>query len=382
MASFSFHTTPRLVAEDGASNRLGELLSGLGARHAFIVTDPCLASSGLLDEALASLGPAGVALTLFDQVQPDPPEASVLAATAEARRAGADAVVGLGGGSAMDTAKLVALLAATDQRIEDIYGFNLARGPRLTLVQVPTTAGTGSEVTPISILTTPDDQKKGVVSDLLYPDLAVLDATLTLGLPPRATAMAGVDAMVHAVEAYTTRHRKNPLSDALAVRALAMLSGNIRRVVEDGSDLEARRAMLQGSLLAGMAFANAPVAAVHALAYPLGGLFHVPHGLSNALVFSEVAAFNLSQANTLYGELAALMPDDLTGRRHDGEGFVTAVSSLVSQMPMEQRLSEVGVTQADLDRLATDAMKVTRLLVNNPREVVLEDARAIYAAVL
>ena len=258
MASFSFHTTPRLVAEDGASNRLGDILSGLGARHAFIVTDPFLASSGLLDEALASLGPAGVALTLFDQVQPDPPEAAVLAATAEARRAGADAVVGLGGGSAMDTAKLVALLAATDQRIEDIYGFNLARGPRLTLVQVPTTAGTGSEVTPISILTTPDDQKKGVVSDLLYPDLAVLDATLTLGLPPRATAMTGVDAMVHAVEAYTTRHRKNPLSDALAVRALAMLSGNIRRVVEDGSDLEARRAMLQGSLLAGMAFANAP----------------------------------------------------------------------------------------------------------------------------
>ena len=382
MGSFSFQTTPRLVAEDGASNRLGELLSGLGACHAFIVTDPFLAKSGLLDEALASLAPAGVGLTLFDQVQPDPPEASVLAAAAEARRAGADAVVGLGGGSAMDTAKLVALLARTDQRIEDIYGLNLAKGPRLTLVQVPTTAGTGSEVTPISILTTPDDQKKGVVSDLLYPDLAVLDATLTLGLPPRVTAMTGVDAMVHAVEAYTTRHRKNPLSDALAVRALTMLSGNIRRVVEDGSDIEARRAMLQGSLLAGMAFANAPVAAVHALAYPLGGLFHVPHGLSNALVFSEVAAFNLPEANALYGELAALLPEDLTERRHTGEGFVGAIGTLVGQMPMEQRLSDVGVTQGDLDLLATDAMKVTRLLVNNPRDVALADARAIYAAVL
>lgn len=382
MASFSFQTTPRLVAEDGASNRLGELLSELGARHAFIVTDPFLAKSGLLDESLASLAPAGVGLTLFDQVQPDPPEASVLAAAEEARRAGADAVVGLGGGSAMDTAKLVALLAATPQPIEAIYGLNLARGPRLTLVQVPTTAGTGSEVTPISILTTPDDQKKGVVSDLLYPDLAVLDATLTVGLPPRATAMTGVDAMVHAVEAYTTRHKKNPLSDALAVRALTMLSANIRRVVENGSDIEARRAMLQGSLLAGMAFANAPVAAVHALAYPLGGIFHVPHGLSNALVFSEVAAFNLPEANGLYGELAALLPEDLTERRHTGDGFVGAIGTLVSQMPMEQRLSEVGVTQGDLDRLATDAMKVTRLLVNNPREVALDDARAIYAAVL
>ncbi len=382
MSAFTFSTTPRLIVEDGAAGRLGQLVHDLGGRHAFVVTDGFLASSGLIDEALGSFARAGIGYTLFAEVQPDPPEASVLSAAADARRVGVDCVIGLGGGSAIDTAKLVALLAATDQRIEDIYGLNLARGPRLMLVQVPTTAGTGSEVTPISILTTPDDQKKGVVSDLLYPDLAVLDATLTLGLPARATAMTGVDAMVHAVEAYTTRHKKNPMSDALAVRALTMLSGNIRRVVEDGSDLEARRAMLQGSLLAGMAFANAPVAAVHALAYPLGGLFHVPHGLSNALVFSEVAAFNLSQANGLYGELAMLMPDDLTERSHTGEGFVSAIGTLVAQMPMEQRLSEVGVTQGDLDRLAIDAMKVTRLLVNNPRDVALEDARAIYAAVL
>lgn len=382
MADFSFQSPPRILAEDGGAERLGGLAAGLGARHAFIVTDPFLAASGLLDQALASFAPAGVAFTLFDGVEPDPPEPCVMRAVDEARLSGADLVVGLGGGSAMDTAKLVALLAATPQPIEDIYGLNLAKGPRLPLIQVPTTAGTGSEATPISILTTPDDQKKGVVSDLLYPDLAVLDATLTLGLPPRATAMTGVDAMVHAVEAYTTRHRKNPLSDALAVRALILLSGHIRRVVEDGSDLEARRAMLQGSLLAGMAFANAPVAAVHALAYPLGGLFHVPHGLSNALVFSEVAAFNLSEANGLYGELAALLPEDLTERRHTGEGFVGAIGTLVGQMPMEQRLSDVGVTQGDLDRLATDAMKVTRLLVNNPREVALEDARTIYAAVL
>jgi alcohol dehydrogenase class IV len=140
--------------------------------------------------------------------------------------------------------------------------------------------------------------------------------------------------------------------------------------------------MLEGSLMAGMAFANAPVAAVHALAYPLGGLFHVPHGLSNALVFAEVAAFNLSEADRLYGELAPALPDDLTGRRHDGDGFVQAIGALVAQMPMEQRLADVGVTAADLDRLADDAMKVTRLLVNNPREVSLADARAIYGAVL
>ena len=382
MSQFTFQTTPRIRVEDGVSGRLGEELKALGARHAMVVTDAFLARSGLLDAALASLATAGVALTLYDRVEADPPEASVQAAVTEARASGVDAVVGLGGGSAMDTAKLVALLATGDQTLQDVYGVDKAAGRRLPLIQVPTTAGTGSEVTPIAIVTTPTDEKVGVVSGLLYPDLALLDATLTLGLPPRATAMTGVDAMVHAVEAYTTRHRKNPMSDALAVRALSLLAGNIHRVVEDGSDLEARRAMMQGSLLAGMAFANAPVAAVHALAYPLGGLFHVPHGLSNALVFAEVAAFNLSAAAPLYGELAALLPAHLTDGRHDGEGFVQGVAALVRSMPMEQRLSDVGVTQGDLDRLAGDAMKVTRLLGNNPRDVTLQDARDIYAAVL
>jgi len=382
MSSFEFRTPPRIVAQDGAAGRLGDLLAGLGSRHALIVTDPFLAASGLIDEAVASLAPAGVAATIFAAVEADPPEASVRAAVALARSTGVDAVVGLGGGSAMDTAKLTALLAASGQSLDETYGIDEAVGPRLMLVQLPTTAGTGSEATPISIVTTPDGQKKGVVSDWLYADVAILDATLTLGLPSRVTAMTGVDAMVHAVEAYTSRFRKNPVSDALAVRALGLLSANIRRAVEHGSDLGARRAMLEGSLMAGMAFANAPVAAVHALAYPLGGLFHAPHGLSNALVFAEVAAFNLTEANGLYGELAAHLPDNLTERRHDGDGFVAAISALVAGMPMEQRLHQIGVTPDNLDRLADDAMKVTRLLANNPREVTHQDARAIYAAVL
>lgn len=382
MTSYAFLTAPAIRIEDGVSERLGAELRSFGARHALIVTDAFLAASGLIDAALKSLADAGVGLILFDRVEPDPPAASVEACAALAVSAGVDTVVGLGGGSAMDTAKLAALMAGSGERLDDLYGVDRARGPRLRLVQVPTTAGTGSEVTPIAIVTTPSDEKKGVVSSLLHADLALLDATLTLGLPARVTAMTGVDAMVHAVEAYTSRHRKNPLSDALAVRALSMLSANIDRVVEEGSDLEARRAMLQGSLLAGMAFANAPVAAVHALAYPLGGLFHAPHGLSNALVFAEVAAFNLSEADQHYSELARLLPRDLTEDRTDGEGFVRAISTLVRRLPMEQRLSEVGVTAADLDRLADDAMKQTRLLVNNPRRVALGDAQAIYAAVL
>lgn len=382
MSQFSFQGPPRILAEDGCSSRLGALLAGLGARRALVVTDPFLATSGLAEAALASLAAAGIEAEVFAEVAADPPETVVEAAAALARERGVEAVVGFGGGSAMDTAKLAALLAATPQPLAAIYGVDLARGPRLPLVQVPTTAGTGSEATPVAIVSTPDGEKKGVVSPLLHADLALLDAPLTVGLPPRATAMTGIDAIVHAVEAYTSRLKKNPLSDALALRALALLSGNLRRAVADGTDLEARRAMLQGALLAGLAFANAPVAAVHALAYPLGGRFHAPHGLSNALVFAEVLAFNLPAAGALYGELAAQLPEDLARGRRDGEGFVAAMAELVAALPFERRLSQIGVAERDLDQLAADALQVQRLLVNNPRQVTLQDARAIYAAVL
>ena len=377
MTGFSFETTPRILCEDGAALKLAEFLNGMGVSRPFIVTDAGLVSAGVVQPILDALKAAGVTAAVFSDVLADPPEASVMAAVTAAREAGADGVVGLGGGSSLDTAKLVALLAGTDQALPDIYGIGLARGPRLPLVQVPTTAGTGSEVTNIAIVTTPDDQKKGVVSPLLYPDAAILDATLTTGLPPRVTAMTGVDAMVHAIEAYTSRHKKNPVSDSLAVAALKLLHANIRRVIADGSDLPARRAMLQGSLLAGMAFANAPVAAVHALAYPIGGIFHAPHGLSNALVLGPVLRFNLPAAAPLYADLAAAI-----GLKPDAAAFVDEIAALTAAMPMEQRLSELGVEVQHLDRLAHDAMQVQRLLINNPREVTLADARALYEEAL
>lgn len=377
MTGFSFETTPRILCEDGAALKLAEFLKGMDVSRPFIVTDAGLVQAGVVGPILDALNAAGVTAPVFSDVLADPPEASVMAAVSAARDAGADGVVGLGGGSSLDTAKLVALLAGTEQALPDIYGIGLARGPRLPLIQMPTTAGTGSEVTNIAIVTTPDDQKKGVVSPLLYPDAAILDAVLTTGLPPRVTAMTGIDAMVHAIEAYTSKHRKNPVSDSLAISALKLLHANIRRVIADGSDLPARRAMLQGSLLAGMAFANAPVAAVHALAYPIGGIFHAPHGLSNALVLGPVLRFNLPAAAPLYAELAAAI-----GLKPDAAAFVDEIAALTAEMPMEQRLSELGVEVQHLDRLAHDAMQVQRLLINNPREVTLSDARALYEEAL
>jgi alcohol dehydrogenase class IV len=378
MNAFTFETTPRVRCEDGAAARLGPLARGCGMRRALVVTDHGLVATGLLDAPLASLAAAGIEARVFADVLADPPEASVQACAAAARAHAADGVIGVGGGSSMDTAKLAALLAGSGERLDAVYGVELARGPRLRLVQVPTTAGTGSEVTPIAIVTTPAHEKQGVVSGLLLADLALLDATLTLGLPPRVTAMTGIDAMVHAIEAYTTRHRKNVVSDALAVRALELLAANVRRVLARGDDLEARRAMLVGSTLAGMAFANAPVAAVHALAYPLGGHFHVPHGLSNALVLRPVLDFNLPAAGALYAELA---PAVGAGAR-DAAAFVDAIEGVLADLGLERTLRAVGVREEHLPMLAADAMKVQRLLVNNPRDVTHDDALAIYARVL
>jgi alcohol dehydrogenase class IV len=380
MSQFSFETAPKIICEQGGANRLGDVAVGLGISRVFLVTDAGLVKARLLDGALASLAAGGVQATVFSAVLADPPESSVQSAVDAARAAGVDGVVGFGGGSSMDTAKLVALLVRTPQALPDIYGIGLARGPRLPLVQVPTTAGTGSEVTPISILTTPSHEKKGVVSPLLYPDVALLDSLLTLGLPAAVTAMTGVDAMVHAIEAFTTRLKKNPLSDSLAIKALQLLYVNLPAAVSDGKDASVRENMLLGSLFAGMAFANAPVGAVHALAYPLGGHYGLPHGLTNSLMLGPVLEFNSAAAQGLYAELGRAILPELAGTADQtaAVAFVAAIRARVAAMPYAQTLRDAGVTQDDLQMLAEDAMKVQRLLVNNPRDVVYEDALAMY----
>ena len=380
MPQFTFETTPKIICEQGAAKRLGEIARGLGMSQVFLVTDIGLMKAGLIDGALTSLSEAGVKVTVFSDVLADPPEVSVQAAVKAAVLVHADGVIGFGGGSSLDTAKLVALLVKTPQELPTIYGIGLARGPRLPLIQVPTTAGTGSEVTPIAILTTPSHEKKGVVSPLLYPDVAVLDSLLTLGLPPIITAMTGVDAMVHAIEAFTSRSKKNALSDALAIKALQLLYANLPAAVSDGKDAQVRENMLLGSLLAGMAFANAPVGAVHALAYPLGGHYQLPHGLTNSLVLLPVLKFNLPAAESLYAELGrAILPElNSFSDALAASNFIEAIAAHVITMPYAQRLREVGVKEHELEMLARDAMNVQRLLINNPRDVQFADALSLY----
>ncbi len=385
MNNFSFSTVPHLVCEIGAAARLGELVRQHfpAARHALIVTDAGFLKTGLVDTPLANLQLQNIAVSIFSDVVADPPEAVVLAAVADARAKQVDLVIGLGGGSSMDVAKLIAVLTGSAQPLTSMYGIGNVTGTRLPLVQIPTTAGTGSEVTPIAIVTTGETTKMGVVAPQLYADLAILDASLTIGLPAKVTAATGIDAMVHAIEAYTSKHKKNPLSDMLAREALSLLANNLVAACEDGENLAVRQAMLLGSMLAGQAFSNAPVAAVHALAYPIGGIFHVAHGLSNALVLPHVLRFNLSHATALYAELAAIIAPQAQGSEEArANALIDRLVAKAQRVGIETHLTQVGIVAADLDRLAEDAMKQTRLLGNNPRELTFADARAIYAAAL
>ena len=384
---FLFSTAPRIVFEPGAAARLSAFAQGLGPR-VLVVTDAGLVGLGLPDAALASLRENAV-VEVFHEVEADPSRATVMRAQDRAKAMDATGIVGFGGGSSLDVAKVVALLAGSGEPLDEAFGVGNARGPRLPLVLVPTTAGTGSEVTAVSIITVENDRKMGVVSPLILPDAAVLDPDLTTGLPAHVTAATGIDAMVHAIEAYASKSaNNNPLSRTLAVEALRLLGPNIETAVRAPDDRAARGAMLLGSMLAGMAFANAPVAAVHALAYPVGGIFHVPHGLSNALVLPHVLRFNAAEPENgsaaLYAELAPHAFPDLAdmGGPARCEAFVERLAALSADLGLETRLREVGVARSDLPRMAREAMLQTRLLVNNPREMKEADALAIYEAAL
>ncbi|MGC6511451.1 MAG: iron-containing alcohol dehydrogenase [Parvibaculales bacterium] len=382
--NFQFNTVKNILFGVHKATELSAIIQqDFDAKNIFIVTDSGISASGLLTPVLEGLSRHHQVL-VFSDVVADPPEQTVLDCLELAKNFAADLVVGFGGGSSMDTAKLIAVLLGTDQSLSDMYGVDQVTDDRkIPLILVPTTAGTGSEVTPISIVTTGETTKMGVVSSRLYADMAVLDPSLTLGLPHAVTAATGIDAMVHAIEAFTSKYKKNPVSDMCARQALVLLRRGLPRVLADGSDLEARSDMLLGAMLAGQAFANAPVAAVHALAYPIGGIFHVSHGLSNALVLPSVLRFNASVAAPLYASLAELFDPAATGGDMEmSERFICELEHLIDISGIETRLSQLGIGSESLEQLAEDAMLQTRLLQNNPRDVSYDDALSIYETIL
>jgi alcohol dehydrogenase class IV len=382
MQDFQFNTTASVMFRTGGAAAMATLLPKPFGRTLMVVTDPGIMRLGLAGPALASLEDAGFKVLLFDQVEADPPVATVLAAVEAGKAAGVTGVIGFGGGSSLDVAKVAALLIGSGEDLDGAWGVGNAKGPRLPLMLVPTTAGTGSEVTPVAILTISEEEKRGVSSAVILPDIALLDPELTRGLPPAITAATGIDAMVHAIEAYASKNaNNNPLSKMLARQALQLLGANIETAVSNGQNMAARSAMLLGSMLAGQAFANSPVAAVHALAYPIGSHFHIPHGLSNALVLPHVLRFNAPDAAHLYAEIAADAFPDLAaveGNQARAAAFIDALAALSVRVGLPPRLRDAGIGEDRLPQMAADAMKQQRLLVNNPRPVSENDALTIY----
>ncbi|HEU0309704.1 MAG TPA: iron-containing alcohol dehydrogenase [Sphingomicrobium sp.] len=379
MRPFSFHPGPRLISGDGCAVQLADLLpEGRG----LFVTDRDVLRLGLTDACRDALERHGRDVILFDSVEADPSKETLLAAVELGRRHGVTHVIGFGGGSPMDVAKLAAYLLGSGDNLDEIWGVEIAKGQRLPLALVPTTAGTGSEATPISVITCEGGVKLAVNARPLIADWAALDASLTLGLPAQVTAATGIDAIVHSVEAFTSARLKNPLSDALAREALRLLSSNLITAIEEPRNIEARSAMLLGAHLAGLAFANAPVAGVHALAYPLGGIHHLPHGLSNALMLRVVLQHNSEMARELYAELAPILAPECEGQGSQARcaTLIERLDSLVLASGLKPRLRDHGIPEGDIPMLAKEAMKQQRLLVNNPCEISEADAQRLYEA--
>ncbi|MES2904099.1 MAG: iron-containing alcohol dehydrogenase [Pseudomonadota bacterium] len=378
MQPFSFSYGSRVLATATGAAQLPDLLPD---GPVLLVTDQQLIDLGLASPWIAELE-SKHAVTVFSAVEADPSKATLLAAVEAGRNSKATSVVGIGGGSPMDVAKLAAYLLGSGDDLDTIWGVEVAVGAKLPLVLVPTTAGTGSEATPISVITVDGGTKLAVNARAITADLAILDPTLTTGLPRHVTAATGIDAMVHAIEAYTSARLKNPVSDALAREALRLLSANLIRACDHPDDLSARSAMLLGAHLAGVAFSNAPVAGVHALAYPLGGLHHLPHGLSNALMLRHVLHHNAEAARDHYAELAEIVSPDCAGQGSQARCaiLIETLDTLIAASGIATRLRDHGIARDDIPVLASEAMKQQRLLVNNPCSIEEADAARLYEA--
>ena len=387
MTGIEFYSNGHIISEaDSMRKKLGALAQQYRATSAIIVTDAGITQLGYVDIAQQSLQEAGIQVVVFDAVIADPPVDVVNDAMKIARDHNCDLVIGLGGGSSIDTAKIVALLPNDFEPVNDILDKDVSGFNKLPLFAIPTTAGTGAESTFVSVITAKDGSKKAIYTPKILPDVAILDATLTLKLPRHITAATALDAMVHCVEAYTSRTKKNPISDALAVKGLQMLWNNFEKVLAQGDDIDARAEMLLGSTLAGIAFVNSSVAAVHGLSYPLSINFHIPHGHANALVMCGVFTFNLSEAAPLYAELAhAVMPTQTSGMVDLDAAtlFIDQLKMFLENSGLKYRLSELDITDQDIPALADIVINTyARLIATNPKDMTLDEVTTIYKEIL
>ena len=384
MNTYSLLNAGRVNAGPGSIDSLKEVVADFNARNVLIISDKGVAGAGLIARPQALVEEAGASVSIIDDTPPEPSVEQVESILAAAQGTAWDLVIGIGGGSAMDVAKIVAVMLNNDVKLRDLL--NKAPIPRrgIPTVMVPTTAGTGSEATPNSIILVPEDELKvGIVSPKLMPDCVILDPQMTLGLPPAITASTGMDALCHAIECYTSK-KGNPFSEMIALKAIRLISRSIREAFKNGKNLDARHDMLLGAFYGGMCIATSSTTAVHALAYPLGGKYRIAHGISNAILLPYVMQFNAVGNEAKFRDIAEAMGIDIA-RLSDAEAtqaFIAALFAFNHDLEIPANLKRWNITEADLETLVEGAAKVTRLLDNNPRPMNKDDIRAVYLKLL
>lgn len=379
--TFSFTGAKKIVFGNGSLVTLAGHIKEQGAQNPLVVIDKNLAKTGLHEKIASILVSAGVKFSVFDKVDPEPQIELADEGAKMAVKNKCDIVIGIGGGSAMDVAKAIAVIATNKGVAADYLGLNKIPKAGLPKIMIPTTAGTGSEVTFTAVFVRKNLKKKeGMNSPYLYPELALLDPELTLSLPPAPTAHTGLDALCHAIESYTSINA-SPMSEMFSLEAIALIAENLRTCVHDGRNIAARERMLLGSLYAGIGLANAGVTAVHSLSYPLGGKFGVSHGLANTILLAPVMAFNLSGALEKFADVADAMGECTEGlpAREAAYLAVDAVEALIEDCGVDAAIRDFGVVEKDFAALADVAVTVARPLENNPRKMTKEDMIAIYA---
>ena len=380
--SFSVNQPTRILFGVNAVKMLGDLIAELGAHRVFLVADPGLQQAGIIKQIASLLDKAKIPNILYDKVTPEPGLELADKAVKLAKTNKADCVVGLGGGSAPDIAKAVSILLTNGGKAEDYLGLGKIKLQGVPKIMIPTTAGTGAEVTFTAVfINEKTNSKGGMNGDPLYPDAAILDPALTLSLPPHVTAATGIDAFTHALEAFVST-QAHVISDMYALEAISLISNNLGIAYANGSNLEARSAMLMGSLLGGKALATAGVGLVHAMAYPLGGMFNTAHGLANAVLLPYVVEYNIIGSPEKFASVAQVMGYETEGLplREAAQLAVEAIYQLNADVGIPSSLADLNIPADKIPEMARIALTVTRPVENNPRKPTKEDVLAVYEA--
>ena len=374
-------TQPTLIRFGcGAVNDLASVVKQLGGSKVLLVADPGLEKAGLIDQIVAPLKDNGVGYELYTDVDPEPGLQLADNGAALAQKSGVDCVVGVGGGSAMDVAKAISILITNGGKAEDYLGLGKIEKPGVPKIMVPTTAGTGAEVTFTAVFINEKTKSKGGMNgDPLYPDATILDPELTVSLPPHVTAATGIDAFTHAIEAFVST-QAHPVSDMYAIEAMDLIAANLGKAYANGDNIDARSNMLLGSLLGGKALATAGVGLVHAMAYPLGGMFGIPHGLANAVLLPYVIEYNLIGAPEKYAAVAQIMGCDTSGLsvKEAAVRTVEAIYELNMEVGIPANLADLNIPADKIEEMAKIALTVTRPVENNPRKPTLDDVIMVY----